>query len=104
MPLLVTAMYPNKSGSRFDLDYFLQKHIPLLKERWSNMGMDNVRLVRGLGLADGGEAAYRVITLMSFRSMQDFQNAAGAHVAEIIGDIPNFTDAPPVVQISEDID
>ena len=101
--LLVTAMYPNQSGSNFNMDYFLQTHIPLVKERWSSMGLENVRLVRGVGTADGGEAPYRVMTLMTFRSLQDFQSAAGAHAAEIIGDVPNFTDAPPVIQISEDL-
>ena len=100
--VLVTAMYPNTPGSRFDRDYYLQTHIPLLKERWSSMGLENVRLVRGIGTADGGEAPFQVICLMSFRSMQDFQSAAGAHAAEIVGDVVNFTDAPPIIQISED--
>ena len=100
--ILVTAMYPHQPGSRFDHDYYLRKHIPLLKERWSGMGLDDVRLVRGVGTPDGGEAPYRVITLLTFRSLQDFQNAAAAHAAEILGDVPNFTDAPPVLQISED--
>ena len=100
--ILVTAMYPNKPGSRFDRDYYLRTHIPLVKERWSSMGLDSVRLVQGVGTADGGEAPFRVLALLSFRSMQDFQNAAGAHAPEIMGDIANFTDAPPTIQISED--
>ena len=29
----VSVMYPNKEGSRFDHDYYRDKHMPLLKAR-----------------------------------------------------------------------
>ncbi len=101
--VLVSAMYPNEPGSRFDHSYYLQKHIPLVKERWGSMGLEDVRLVRGVGTPDGSPAPYQVIALLSFRSMQDFQNAAGAHVQEIMGDIPNFTNVQPIIQINESL-
>jgi uncharacterized protein (TIGR02118 family) len=101
--VLVTAMYPNEPGSSFNQDYYLQKHIPLVKERWGPMGLEDVRLVRGVGTADGNPAPYQVMALLSFRSMQDFQNAAGAHAQEILGDIPNFTSVLPIIQISENL-
>jgi hypothetical protein len=44
-----------------------------------------------------------VIALVSFRSTQDFQNAAQAHGPEIFADIPNFTNVQPVVQINESL-
>ena len=34
-------------------------------------------------------------------SVESFQTGFGPHAAEIMGDIPNYTDLPPVVQISE---
>jgi uncharacterized protein (TIGR02118 family) len=101
--VLVTVMYPNQSGSTFNHDYYLQKHIPLVKERWSSMGLDDIRLVRGVGTPDGSEPPYQVMALLSFRSMPEFQNAASAHAEELFADIPNFTNVQPVVQISEDL-
>jgi len=101
--ILISVMYPIEPGGRFDRDYYLQKHIPLVKERWTGMGLEDVRLVGGLGTPDGGDPPYRVIALLSFRSMPEFQAAAAAHAPEIFADIPAFTDCRPVVQINEDL-
>lgn len=38
---------------------------------------------------------------MLFDSLESFQGAFGPHMGEILGDIPNYTDAAPVVQISD---
>ena len=57
----------------------------------------------GVGTPDDSPAPYQVIALLFFRSLQDFQNAAGAHAQEILGDIPNFTSVQPVIQISESL-
>jgi uncharacterized protein (TIGR02118 family) len=101
--VLVSAMYPNEPESRFDRDYYLQKHIPMVRERWSPMGLEDLRLVRGVGAGDGSQPLYQVIALLTFRSLQDFQKAAEAHIQEILDDIPNFTSVQPVVQISEEL-
>jgi uncharacterized protein (TIGR02118 family) len=60
-------------------------------------------IVRGVGTPDGSTPPYQVIALLSFRSTQDFQNAAQAHGPEIFADIPNFTNVQPVVQINESL-
>ena len=100
--IVVSVLYPKSgAGGRFDRDYYLQTHIPLVKERWTGMGLENVQLLRALGTPDGSESPYQVVALLSFRSIEDFQAAAAAHAPEIFADIPNFTDVQPVVQINE---
>ena len=44
---------------------------------------------------------YRVICHLSFDSVDAFQTAFGANAPQIMGDIPNYTDIQPMVQISE---
>jgi uncharacterized protein (TIGR02118 family) len=99
--LLISVMYPDESASTFDEAYYLEKHIPLVRARWSSMGLEKVELVRGMGTADGSAAPYRVMALLWFRSMEDFENAGREHGPEIFADIPNFTNANPIVQINE---
>ena len=41
--------------------------------------------------------------MLTFRSLEDFQNAVQAHGQEILDDIPNFTSVQPIVQITEDL-
>ena len=97
----VTVLYPNNSGSTFDMDYYLTKHMPMvgarLKPALKSMTVDN-----GIsGAQPGTGAANRVITTLSFDSMETFESAFIPHAAEIQGDIPRFTNIVPTVQISE---
>jgi uncharacterized protein (TIGR02118 family) len=101
--ILISVMYPQESGSTFDQAYYLEKHIPLVKARWSSMGLERVELVRGVGTPDGSAAPYAVMALLWFRSMQDFENAGKEHGGEIFADIPNFTNVNPVIQLNEEL-
>jgi uncharacterized protein (TIGR02118 family) len=97
----VTVMYPNTSGSRFDERYYLGEHAALLQRCWGTMGLGGVRLLRGVGTPDGGAAPYRVIALLTFESAEALQRALQAHGAEVLGDIPRFTDVQPIIQVND---
>ena len=96
----VSVLYPNSATIRFDHDYYRDKHMPLVKAR---MG-DHCRsytVDQGLaGGAPGVPAPYVAMCHIYCDSVESFQAGFGPHVAEIMGDIPNYTDAKPVVQIS----
>lgn len=99
--VLVSVMYPAGAGSRFDMDYYLGHHMPLVRERWSPMGLHEAKVVKGTGTPDGGAPTYQVMALLSFDSVDAFKAAASTHGAEIFGDIPKFTDVQPVVQFND---
>ncbi|HEY5301603.1 MAG TPA: EthD family reductase [Acetobacteraceae bacterium] len=98
--MIVSVLYPAKSGSRFDLDYYMQKHIPKVKARWSSLGLRGVEVLRCTG-APSGTGAYQVIALLTFGSLAEFQEAAKQHGKEVIGDIPNFTDVEALMQFND---
>ncbi|WP_298967660.1 EthD family reductase [uncultured Methylobacterium sp.] len=97
--ILVSVLYPK--GEAFDLDYYLKTHMPLVRERWSPLGLEKAEVVRGAATPDGSPPPYQIMALLSFRSLEDFQAAAARHGQEIFADIPNFTKAQAVVQINE---
>lgn len=99
--ILVSVMYPGGEGTRFDLDYYLKSHMPLVSERWSALGLHDYKIVKGIGKPDGTAAPFQVMALLSFASAEAFKNAGKAHGAEIFGDIPNFTDVQPVIQLND---
>ena len=99
--VFVSVFYPNQPRSRFDERYYLDRHIPLVRQRWEAMGLTDLRLLRGITTPDGGPAPFRVVALLTFASADALQKAAAAHGAEVFGDIPNFTDAQPVAQVNE---
>lgn len=104
MSITISVLYPNTPGSKFDMDYYLQTHIPQVKERWSGMGMGDIRAIRAVGTADPKTPApYQVVALLQFESLEAFQAAGAAHGAEIMDDIQHFTDVSPIVVINEDL-
>jgi uncharacterized protein (TIGR02118 family) len=97
----VSVMYPNKPGARFDHGYYRDRHMPLVKAR---MGESCRYYTVDKGLAGGtpGAAApYVAMCHIYCESLETFQKGFGPHAQEIVGDIPNYTDLSPSIQISE---
>ena len=98
----VSVLYPNESGKRFDHAYYAEKHLPLVMARLKGSGM--LRYEVDKGLAGGGPDApmpFVAACHLYFNTTGDFQKGMGSHGKEIMGDIPNYTDIAPQVQISE---
>jgi uncharacterized protein (TIGR02118 family) len=99
----ISILYPNNKSSRFDLDYYIGRHMPLaIKLLSAHAGFKGVSVERGMGGAtSGSEAAYLVTCHYSFDSVEDFMAAFAPHASVLQGDIPNYTDVAPVIQFNE---
>jgi uncharacterized protein (TIGR02118 family) len=53
------------------------------------------------GAMPGSAAPYMAVGYLSFESLGVFQKTIAVHGAELMADIPNYTTAAPVIQISE---
>ena len=98
----VNVMYPKQDGGSFDYDYYLDTHMPLVGERWSGV-VRSMEVYRGLSGAGGADAPYVTIASLKFDNVEAFQEALEADAEEIMGDIPNFTNINPIVQIEEQL-
>jgi len=97
----VSVMYANTAGAKFDHEYYKNTHLPLLKKR---MGDHCKFYTIDKGIAGGapGEAApYIGLCHIYCDSVEAFQKGFGPHAKEILGDIRNYTDISPKIQISE---
>jgi uncharacterized protein (TIGR02118 family) len=97
----VSALYPNGDGSTFDMDYYCNKHIPMVKNL---LGEALKELTADKGIAGGtpnSPAPYLAIGHLYFESVAGFQNSFGTHAEKITADTPNYTNTEPVIQISE---
>jgi uncharacterized protein (TIGR02118 family) len=87
----VTVLYPKTSDSTFDMDYYLNTHTPMVKERLMPLGMLHIEVDQGLaGMAPGQPPTYAIMAYLVFGSG-----------AEITGDIVNFTNVQPHIQINQ---
>jgi uncharacterized protein (TIGR02118 family) len=98
---MVSVFYPVKAGSKFDMDYYLNTHMKMVEAAWSTAGLRGYAVLKGVGEPGGGEATYQVVANLDFTSAEAFDAAVAESGAKIMGDIPNFTDVQPVIQISD---
>ena len=94
------VMYPNESGKKFDMDYYLNKHMPMVNETLKNLGLVRTEVDKGIGGMEGAPAPFIAICYMYFDNMESMQNSM-AKAPDMMSDLPNFTDIQPQVQISE---
>lgn len=99
----ISIMYPNNKGARFDLRYYIETHMPMAIELLSaHSGFRGVSVEHGLGDGiPGTEAAYVAMCHYKFDSVENFMAAFTPHAETLQGDMPNYTDIEPVIQINE---
>jgi uncharacterized protein (TIGR02118 family) len=100
---ILSVLYPRSEGSHFDHEYYVNTHIPLVRERSVGMGLEQVQLIRGISAPDGGAPAYELIVFITFRSLDDLKTTLQTHGAEIMGDVPNFTNIQALLQFNESV-
>lgn len=97
----VSVVYPNAEGARFDHAYYRDRHLPMVKDRLGEACL-YYTIEKGLaGAAPGAPASFLASCQLAFPSVETFQTAFAPHAAEIMADIPNYTDIAPVIQINE---
>jgi len=98
----VSVMYPKQDGGEFNYDYYLEKHMPLVKERLGD-ALRKMEVYKGLSGAGDAAETYVTVACLFLDSVDAFGAAFGPHAKEIMGDIPNFSNIEPVVQIEEQL-
>lgn len=96
----VSVAYPQKDGASFDFDYYAKQHVPLVA-RYVGDNSVKAEIRKGVASPDGSAPAFVCMANFWIKSVEDFQATLAEHGAEIIGDIPNFTNIQPVMQIDE---
>ena len=95
----VGVFYPY--GGKFDMKYYLEKHMPMVQQKCGS-ALKGVAIEQGVaGGMPGAPITYSVMCHLTFDSVDAFQASFGPHAPEIMGDIANYSDIQPIVQISE---
>lgn len=99
----ISMLYPNNKGSRFNVSYYVETHMPLsIKLLSAHPGFKGVSVEHGLGGGmPGTDAAYVAMCHYQFDSVENFMAAFTPHAAALQDDMPNYTDIEPVIQINE---
>jgi len=97
----VSVMYPNHEGTKFDMTYYINRHIPMVRQLLGS-ALRGVSVEQGIsGEEPGSPAPYVAMGHLLFDSVEAFQTSFGPRAQAIMEDIPNYTNSEPIVQISE---
>ena len=99
MPTSMQVIYPISDGTHFDMDYYLNTHMPIVAE---HMGphIQNTLVTKGLGSPGGNAPGFYAVASMVFEN-QDAFDAAMKVAGPVMADVPNFTNVRPEVLIGE---
>lgn len=96
----VSVLYPNSEGRTFDISYYCSKHVPLVAQLLG-ASLKGMNVDEGIGgQTPGAPAPYLAIGHLLFDSVEAYQTAFTPHAATILADIPNYTNAQPMIQVS----
>jgi uncharacterized protein (TIGR02118 family) len=97
----VSVLYPSGAGKHFNMDYYCNTHVPMVAGLLGE-SVKGATVEKGIGSAEpGSSATYAAMGNLYFDSMGSFENSFGPNAEKIRGDLPNFTNIEPIIQISE---
>lgn len=97
----VSVMYPNGNNKKFDMDYYVNKHLPMVGGLLGD-SLKGATVEKGVsGAAPGSPALFAGMGNMYFDSVEDFGKAFGPNAEKIMEDLPNFTNIEPIILVSE---
>ena len=88
----VFVTYPGDSTTRFDRQYYVEKHLPLVTEAWGPYGMQSIAAFFPNGTGEGTIA----VCVCVFRDDEAISASLRApETKAVMADVSQFTDAKP---------
>ncbi|KAI1382748.1 uncharacterized protein F4822DRAFT_95791 [Hypoxylon trugodes] len=102
--MTVTMFVGYPTGSNFDMDYYLNKHLPTVGSVWKPFGMGASRVT----IATDSKGPYLALAQIEWPSMEAAQKAQTETPPEVhkkmLDDIKNYTDIQPTIWFMENKD
>ena len=98
----VSVLYPAGEGVTFDHDYYRTSHMPLCGRLLGPHGLIRYEIGRGVTTpVPSAPPPYVGACHFFFNTVEEYERGIAATGAELIADIPNYTNSNAVIQVSE---
>jgi len=95
----LSVMYPNGDGATFDMDYYCNSHMALVRQLLG-AALKGIAVDQGIG-QPGSPAPFLAMGHLMFDSLLELESALEIHGRKLMADIPNYTNTRPTIQISQ---
>jgi uncharacterized protein (TIGR02118 family) len=97
----MTIVYGSTETSRFDHEYYVEKHMKLAAKIFGDE-VKSMSLTKGVAALPEGKPPYHAILNVVFHSAEAMGRALSSpEMPKLADDVVNYTDATPVAQVSE---
>lgn len=97
----ISVFYPYKEGAAFNMDYYVTRHMPMVRDT-IGAACKGIAVEQGVGGgAPGSKPPFVAIGHILLESAAALPTAFAPNVPKFMADIPNYTAIEPVIQISE---
>ncbi|KAF0186662.1 MAG: EthD family reductase [Hyphomonadaceae bacterium] len=96
----ISILYPARAGARFDVDYYINRHVPLALEYLGD-AIEGFSVDLGSQRPHWPEPAFLAMAHYLCESLEAFEVAYRPHAQALQGDVTNYTDIEPRYQISD---
>ena len=97
----ISIFYPNADDKTFDMDYYENKHMPMVAG-FLGKNLKFYEIDKGIsGRTPNDKAPYVVIGYFYCYDAAEYGKAISQNREAVVGDFKNYTNIQPVVQISQ---
>jgi uncharacterized protein (TIGR02118 family) len=96
----ITILYPAKDNEGFGFDFYLRRHVPLIKDILG-ASLHRLEVRKGASAQDGGVPTYTCVISIWVADWPAYEKALAARASELIAEVPLFTKVMPVIQTDE---
>lgn len=105
MTYTITVLFPNEQDANYDKNYYVNHHMPLIEQHWKKYGVQSWSVTDFSSGPDGANPVYTFGSVVTWESKEGVERAfQSPEVAEIMSDVPNFSNKQPVFLFGSQIE
>jgi len=102
MSVKAVIAYPHNPSGRFDIDYYMSTHMPLVAKHYTPFGLQKWEVLQFTATGDGSAPAYVAQTILTWENEEQIQKAGASEAGKMLTeDIPNFSSDKPIFMIGK---
>lgn len=96
MAASVTVLFPNEADAKYDINYYITHHMPLMEKLWGHLGVKSWSVTTFTPGPDGSAPAFVFGSNVIWSSTEAIKTAfADKSMQQIMEDVPKFSNKQP---------
>lgn len=97
MGFQTVILYPNDEDLKFDMLYYMTKHMPMVQDKFGQYGLKSYEITKFENNEDGTKPSFVLQVVMIWEGPESMKKAMSSpEVGSVFGDLANFCNKQPV--------